>query len=60
MRKSEAHEVQVEVDVTGWARATVKWHIREIYLKLGLTRQMELARSVAEIPRLPCWARGSF
>ena len=41
---------------TGRARATVKWHIREIYLKLGLTRQMELAelvRSVAEEPRLP-------
>ena len=41
---------------TGRAQATVKWHIREIYLKLGLKRQMELAelvRSVAEVPRLP-------
>ena len=41
---------------TGRAHATVKWHIREIYLKLGLKRQTQLTdlvRSVAEVPRLP-------
>ena len=41
---------------TGRVRATVKWHIREIYVKLRITRQMELAelvRAVAELPRLP-------
>ena len=40
---------------TGRSRTTVKWHIRNIYAKHGLSRQMELAQlvlSLAEVPRL--------
>ena len=38
---------------TGRRRTTVKWHIRQIYSKHGLSRQMELARLVASLIEIP-------
>ena len=38
---------------TGRGRTTIKWHLRNIYEKLGLSRQMELMQlvmSVADVP----------
>ena len=41
---------------TGRRRTTVKWHIRQIYAKHGLSRQAELMRlvgSLADDPAVP-------
>ena len=37
---------------TGTSRTTVKWHIRHIYAKHGLSRQVELAQLVASLPHV--------
>ena len=38
---------------TGRSRTTVKWHMRHIYDKHGLTRQVELAQLVLSLADLP-------
>ena len=38
---------------TGLGRTTVKWHIRHIYAKHGLSRQMELAQLVTSLAEVP-------
>ena len=38
---------------TGRHRTTVKWHIRHIYAKHHLSRQMELAQLVAAVTDVP-------
>ena len=38
---------------TGRHRTTVKWHIRHIYAKHNLSRQMELAQLVAAVTDVP-------
>ena len=38
---------------TGRERTTVKWHLRQIYAKHGLTRQVELAQLVMSLTDLP-------
>ena len=43
-------EIAVE---TGRSRTTVKWHIRQIYAKHGLSRQMELAQLVTSLAEVP-------
>ena len=38
---------------TGRSRTTVKWHIRHIYAKHGLSRQVELAQLVTSLADVP-------
>ena len=38
---------------TGRSRTTIKWHIRQIYAKLGLSRQIELAQLVTSLADVP-------
>ena len=38
---------------TGRSRTTVKWHIRHIYAKHNLSRQMELAQLVTSVTDVP-------
>ena len=38
---------------TGRSRTTVKWHLRHIYAKHGLSRQMELAQLVTSLADVP-------
>ena len=38
---------------TGRSRTTIKWHIRQIYAKHGLSRQMELAQLVTSLAEVP-------
>ena len=38
---------------TGRSRTTIKWHIRHIYAKHGLSRQIELAQLVTSLAEVP-------
>ena len=41
------------VAATGRGESTIRWHLRNIYAKHGLTRQVELAQLVATLADLP-------
>ena len=53
VRLAQARSIDDIAAETGRSRSTVKWHIRHIYDKHGLSRQVELAQLVLSLADLP-------
>lgn len=47
------HSVRDIVRVTGRGEATVRWHLKKIFRKLGISRQVDLVRQVLQLEGLP-------
>ena len=47
------HSVRDIVRVTGRGEATVRWHLKKIFRKLGISRQVDLVRRVLQLEGLP-------
>ena len=47
---AQGRDIDAVAAATGCSRTTVKWHIKHIYAKHGLSRQVELAHLVRSLP----------
>ena len=45
--------IRVVARLSGRGRNTVRWHVRQIFRKLWVTRQIEVARLVLSLADLP-------
>ena len=50
---AEGHSVAEIAERTGRSEGTIRWHVKRIFRKLGITRQAELVRRVLSLHGLP-------